>query len=112
MRAFEQESDNIISMTQNLRQDISCVIFNGEAVEQIKAIFPMYYLKEKSMIGLAYFFLATNTGNDHPLPLRYSSHQGWDLIGKIVNILLTSENPLDYIKERFFEYFACMEITV
>jgi hypothetical protein len=61
-------------------------------------------------------FHANHTGNDHPffcgmvhtkavLVEDYDPLSENDLIGKIVNILLFSDKPLDHIKNRFPEYF-------
>jgi hypothetical protein len=101
---------------REIRQDISCMILSGWTVDMIEQKYPTYYSKEKMMIGLAYFFHATHIGTDHPFfsgiihtkavdVEDYNPLAEQDLIGKIVNIPIASEKPLEYIKERFPEYF-------
>jgi hypothetical protein len=79
-------------------------------------MYPNYYAKEKVMIVLAHIFHANHIGNDHPFFFGmvhtktvqvqdYDLLSENDLIGKIVNILLFSDKPLEYIKGRFPEYF-------
>jgi hypothetical protein len=92
------------------------MILNGASMEKIKNMNPNYFAKEKVMIGLAHIFHTNHSGNYHPFFFGmvhtkavevqdYDPLSENDLIGKIVNILLVSDNPLDYIKERFPEYF-------
>jgi hypothetical protein len=126
---MEEESDNNVDPeTENVpfgnetneekivRLDISRMILKCANVKKIKQLYPNYYSKEKTMIGLAHLFHANHTGNDHPFffgmvykkAVKVQNHDPLtekDLIGKIVNVLLASYKPLEYIKERFSEYF-------
>jgi hypothetical protein len=101
---------------REIRLDISRMILNGWTVVQIEQKYPVYYNKEKMTIGLAHFFHATHIGTNHPYfsgiihtkavnVEDYDLLTEQDLIGKIVNILIASEKPLEYIKERYPEYF-------
>jgi hypothetical protein len=104
-------------------RDISHIILNGSAVDQIEQKYPTYYKKEKMMIGLSHFFHATHIGTDNPFfsgiihtkdvdVEDYDPLIERDLIGKIVNIIISSEKPLEYIKERLPENFRSHRITV
>jgi hypothetical protein len=115
----EIEYDLYLNETEEereIRLDISCMILNGSTVDQIEQKYLAYYSKEKMMIGFAHFFHTTHNGTDHPFfsgiihtkavnVEDYDPLTEQDLIKKIVNILIASEKPLEYIKERFPEYF-------
>jgi hypothetical protein len=68
------------------------------------------------MIEFVYFFHTTHTGNDHlffsgkvhTIAVEVQDYEVLtekNFICKIVNILIASEKPLDYINERFPKYF-------
>jgi hypothetical protein len=107
---------NETSEERLVRMDISRMILNGASIEKIKWMYPNYYSKQKTLIGLAHMFHANHASSDHPffcgmihtkavLVEDYDPLSENDLIRKIVNILLFSDKSLEYIKNRFPEYF-------
>jgi hypothetical protein len=73
------------------------MILNGVSVKLIKQIYPNYYSKEKTMIGITHLFHFAHTGNDRPFfadivhrkaveVQNYESLTEKDLIDKIVKI--------------------------